>query len=86
MSQTLRYRPDYKEFNPLRPFKRFYRVAKYFKRKDGQQWIPIDDTVGNTGHPLPVTGMQFTGAGWANQDRIGTINVTYYVKFRGLQQ
>ena len=69
----------------MRNFKRFYHVAKWAKTKQ-VDWRDTDLASSNTyGDTTPdcVTAFELDTLGYADGTLIGSVMVTYYVKFKG---
>lgn len=76
---------DYKEYDPLKPFKRFYRVSKYAKQKSLIWRSCADALTGAAGgfNVLPncVTSINMPCTGLAAGTHVGDLTMTWYVRF-----
>lgn len=71
---------DYKQYDPSRPFQRFYRVGKWWKG-ELLKWQPADLGVMTSGANC-TTCITIQCAGMPNDTPIGTLDVIWYLKFR----
>ena len=73
---------DYKQFSFNRPIHRYYHVSKYSKASAPFQWLDTQALPSANVKPDCCTGFYMPNSGWANGDVSGTVEITWYVKFK----
>lgn len=82
--QVFRASLDSKEYDPSRPFKRYYHISRWAKGRD-INWRTTDDANTNQyGNATPdcITSIRVDCSGFAAGQLIGAVKATYYVKFK----
>jgi len=84
---TYRASLDFKEFDPQRPFKRYYHIAKWASGKEINWRTTAEANVNAYGNATPdcVTNMSLDCNGFAAGNPIGSVRATWYVKFKERQ-
>jgi len=75
---------DSKEYDPSRPFKRYYHIGRWAKGRN-ISWRTTDEANTNTyGNATPdcITSLHIECNGFAAGNLIGSVRATYYVKFK----
>lgn len=75
---------DAKQYDPTKPFKRFYHIGRWAKGRD-IGWRNCSEALlnnyGNTSTDC-ITAMELDCTGYADGALIAAVRVTYYVKFK----
>lgn len=73
-------------WNATRTFKRYYHVSRYLRSRLQSAWIDTNASVPIAGAlnlpNAPYTTIRVACHNFNPGDRIGTVKVTYYVKYR----
>lgn len=82
--QNFRAALDSKEYDPQKPFKRYYHIGRWAKGRDINWRTCFNASNNSYGNATPecLTCLQIDTVGYGVGDAIGAVRVTYYAKFK----
>lgn len=79
---------DSKEYDPMKPFKRYYHISRWAKGREINWRTTVNASANTYGNATPecLTCLQVDTVGYGVGDAIGAVRVTYYAKFKARQR